>query len=73
MPIGAVVRGEGKDSLIISKARFEKWVNGYDMGRTLEIEVFKVNPGEMKRLKESFLDLLFEKSLEWNKSEVNNA
>ena len=31
IPIGAVVRGEGKASFIIPKARFEKWVNGDDL------------------------------------------
>lgn len=31
LPIGAVVRGEGKDSFIIPKLRFEKWVNGDDL------------------------------------------
>ena len=31
LPTGAVVRGEGKDSFIIPKLRFEKWVNGDDL------------------------------------------
>lgn len=31
LPIGAVVKGDGKDSFIIPKARFEKWVNGNDL------------------------------------------
>lgn len=59
MPIGAAVKGEGRDSFIIPKKRFEKWVAGDDMGRMIEIDAVKVNNYELKRLKESFLDLLF--------------